>query len=282
MKYSSQSRKLWLKLYFAKLQGVYMSKRLENKSVILIGASKGIGKGIAQLFAQEGAQLLLVGRSEPLLLDLVDTLESQGYSAQYSLADISDELQIQRAVDMALKIYGRIDVLCQNAGIYPKARLEEMTTSQWDKVIGTNLTGTFYALKACLPAMKAQKKGKIVITSSISGPKVGLPGHSHYTASKAGILGLIRTAAIELAKYNITVNSVEPGNIITEGLIEGAQGNNYLSEMEQAIPMGRLGTPEDIAYAALFLATDESKFMTGQSLVVDGGQTLPESHYSEF
>jgi 3-oxoacyl-[acyl-carrier protein] reductase len=125
--------------------------------------------------------------------------------------------------------------------------------------------------------MRKQNYGRIVVTSSITGVRTGNPGLAHYAASKAGINGFIKTAAIELAPYNITINSVEPGNILTESL--NILGTDYIKAQERAIPLGYLGTPEDIGYAAAYLASDEARYVTGQSIVVDGGQTLPESHY---
>jgi 3-oxoacyl-[acyl-carrier protein] reductase len=170
---------------------------------------------------------------------------------------------------------GGIDVLCANAGMFPQAPLEDMTPEQWDEVLTTNLKGTFLAVKAALPHLKKSGEGRIVITSSITGPVTGFPGWSHYGASKAGQLGFLRTAAIELAKYGITINAVMPGNIITEGL-EGL-GEDYLRTMAASIPLKRLGRVEDIGYAALFLASKEAGYITGQTIVVDGGQILPES-----
>jgi 3-oxoacyl-[acyl-carrier protein] reductase len=187
---------------------------------------------------------------------------------------------MERMVKETFTQYGKIDILCHNAGIYPNVRLENMTLEEWQNVIDVNLTGTFLAVKGCIPLMKAQGGGKIVITSSISGPHTGLPGFSHYTASKGGVAGFIRTAAIELAKYKININAVEPGNIMTEGL--DANGTEYINNMIRAIPLGRLGTPEDIAHAILFLASKEASYITGQNLIIDGGQTLPESHFAEF
>jgi 3-oxoacyl-[acyl-carrier protein] reductase len=128
--------------------------------------------------------------------------------------------------------------------------------------------------------MKSHGGGKVVVISSISGPQTALPGFSHYTASKGGVDGFIRTAAVELAKYKININAVEPGNIITEGF--NAQSSEHINNMLRAIPLGRLGSPEDIAYSVLFLASKEADYITGQSLIVDGGQTLPESHFSEY
>lgn len=255
-------------------------KKFTNQVVIVTGASKGIGRGIATIFAGEGAKVVLVGRDEGQLLELQKEIESKGGEAIYVKADISLPDDVERVTKEALTRYGHIHVLCHNAGIYPHSRLEEMTLADWKNVIDVNLTGTFLMVKACLPAMKNQGKGKIVITSSISGPQTALPGYSHYTASKGGIAGFVRTAAVELAKYHININSIEPGNIMTEGLAE--TGEEHIQQMIRAIPWGRLGTPEDIAYAMLFLASKEADFITGQSLIVDGGQTLPESHFSPY
>jgi len=256
------------------------AKRFSDQVVIVTGASKGIGRCIATLFAQEGANVVLVGRDE-VQLNVVqnDIIEKRGRAICVK-ADVSNPADMNGMVDAALSKYGRIDVLCHNAGIFPEARLENMTLAEWREVIDVNLTGTFLAVKACIPAMKAQGRGKIVITSSISGPQTAWPGHSHYTASKAGIAGFVRTAAVELAKYKINVNAVEPGNIMTEGL-EGTGAEN-IANMTRAIPWGRLGTPEDVAYGILFLSSNESDYITGQSLIIDGGQTLPESHFADY
>ena len=142
-------------------------------------------------------------------------------------------------------------------------------------MIGTNLRGTFLSVRACVPPMKQQGKGRIILTSSITGPITGYPGWSHYGASKAGQLGFMRTAAIELAPSHITINAVMPGNIATEGLED--LGHEYTAKMESSIPMRRLGTVNDIANAVLFFASDEAAYITGQTLVIDGGQVLPES-----
>lgn len=256
------------------------NKRFSNQVVLVTGASRGIGRGIAHLFAEEGAKVVLVGRDEAQLKTVKDAIQASEGNAIFVKADVSSSKDMERMVDEALSQYGKIDVLCHNAGIYPHARLENMTLEEWQTVIDVNLTGTFLAVKACIPAMKAQGHGKIVITSSISGPQTALPGYSHYTASKGGIAGFIRTAAVELAKYKINVNAVEPGNIMTEGL--DATGSEHINNMIRAIPLGRLGTPEDVAHAILFLSSKEAGYITGQNLTIDGGQTLPESHFSEY
>lgn len=254
------------------------AKKFANKVVLITGASKGIGRGIAELFAEQGAKLVLVGREEQSLNVAANQICAKGAKAIAMPADVSIEVDMERMAREAVAHFGAIDVLCHNAGIYPQAFLETMSLDEWQKVIDVNLTGTFLAVKACLPIMKMQKKGKIVITSSISGPLTALPGYSHYTASKAGIAGFVKTAAVELAKYRICINSVEPGNIMTEGLQD--LGDEHINNMIRAIPLGCLGTPRDIAHAMSFLASDESNFITGQSIIVDGGQSLPESHFS--
>ena len=166
---------------------------------------------------------------------------------------------------------GGVDVLCANAGIFPDARLEDLTEDDLDQVFGVNLKGTFLSVQACLPALTASGHGRVILTSSIT----GFPGWTHYGASKAGQLGFMRTAAIELAPSGITVNAVLPGNVVTEGL--ASMGEDYAAGMTAAIPMRRLGTVDEIGYAALFLATEEAAYITGQTIVVDGGQVLPES-----
>lgn len=256
------------------------NKRFSNQVVIVTGASRGIGRGIAHFFAEEGAKVVLVGRDEAQLKAVKASIQDNKGNSIVLKADVRNPQDMERMVNETLRQYGKIDVLCHNAGIYPHARLENMTLEEWQTVIDVNLTGTFLAVKACIPAMKAQKHGKIVITSSISGPQTALPGYSHYTASKAGVAGFIRTAAVELAKYNINVNAVEPGTIMTDSL--DATGSERVNNMLRAIPLGRLGTPEDVAHAILFLSSKEASYITGQNLIIDGGQTLPESHFDEF
>jgi len=176
---------------------------------------------------------------------------------------------------IAIERLGGIDVLCANAGVFPDSRLADMTEQILDQVLGTNLKGTVLSVQACLPALARSGRGRVILTSSITGPITGYPGWTHYGASKAGQLGFMRTAAIELAPSRITVNAVLPGNIITEGLAE--LGEDYADKMAASIPLRRLGSVDDIGYAALFLASEEAGYITGQTIVVDGGQVLPET-----
>lgn len=156
-----------------------------------------------------------------------------------------------------------------------------MSQETWKKILQSNLDSTFYAVKAVLPYMKKEKYGRIIFISSISGPRVGLPGASNYTASKAGMNGFMKSIAIELAKYNINVNAIEPGNITTPEL-EKACSKQEIASRIKAIPMGRLGAGIEVAQSCLFLASGESSYITGQSIIVDGGQTLPETHYGDY
>lgn len=249
---------------------------LTGRSVIVTGGSKGIGKGIARVFARAGADVLLAARHEASLASAAAELaEETGGRIETVGADVSVVADCRRIAETALEHFGRIDVLCANAGVFPEKPLAEMTEQDVDTVFDCNVKGTMFMVQACLPALESSGHGRVVITSSITGPVTGFPGWSHYGASKAAQLGFLRTAAIELAPRGITVNAVLPGNIATEGLAD--MGEDYRRGMEAAIPQRRLGEVEDIGYAALFFATDEAGYITGQAMVVDGGQILPES-----
>ncbi|CAI9410303.1 3-oxoacyl-[acyl-carrier-protein] reductase FabG [Pleomorphomonas sp. T1.2MG-36] len=249
-----------------------MLQSLHGRTVIVTGGSRGIGKGIALRFGEAGLNVLVVSRSES---DASAVARTIGPNASGFSADVSTPEGCTAMAKAALDRYGAINVLCANAGIFPAAKLSDMTPADFDHVISTNLRSTFLSVSAVLPAMTAAGSGRIVLTSSITGPVTGYPGWSHYGASKAGQLGFMRTAAIELAPKGITVNAVLPGNIFTEGL-EG-MGPDYIAKMEASIPLKRLGTVADIANAALFFASEEAAYITGQTITVDGGQILPES-----
>jgi 3-oxoacyl-[acyl-carrier protein] reductase len=223
---------------------------LNGRTVLVTGGTKGIGKGIARVFANAGANVVLGARGE-------------------------EAADCERMAAETVERHGGIDVLCANAGVFPDAKLEDMTEQDIDAIFATNVKGTMLAVKACMPALERSGHGRIVLTSSITGPITGYPGWCHYGATKAAQLGFLRTAAIELAPKGITINAVMPGNIETEGLDQ--LGPEYREKMESSIPQRKLGKVEDIGYAALFLATDEAGYITGQTIVVDGGQVLPES-----
>jgi 3-oxoacyl-[acyl-carrier protein] reductase len=256
--------------------GIDMLKSLEGRSVIVTGASKGIGKGIARVFASKGARVLITARDLAQAETAAADIRANGGIASAVAADVSTVEGNTVMAEAAIARHGGIDILCCNAGVFPEAKLAGMSVADWNQVMDINLKGTFLSVHACLPGLKARGKGRIVLTSSITGPITGSPGWSHYGASKAGQLGFMRSAALELAPFNITVNAVLPGNILTEGV--AGLGAEYIARMKSAIPAGRLGSVEDVAYAVLFLASEEAAYISGQTIVVDGGQVLPESH----
>lgn len=249
-----------------------MAHSVSGRSVLVTGGSKGIGKGIARVFAQAGAKVTIVARH---LEQAQKIAQEIGHDTIGLSGDVTDAASLEMACAEVATQFGGIDIVCANAGIFPQAKLEDMTEELWDEVSDTNLKGTFLTIKAALPYLKKSNQGRIVITSSITGPVTGFPGWTHYGASKAGQLGFMRTACIELAKYGITVNAVMPGNILTEGMI--AMGEAYIKSMEASVPLRRLGTVDDIGHAALFFASKEAAYVTGQTIVVDGGQIVPES-----
>ena len=252
-----------------------MTGRVEGKVAIVIGAARGIGAAIAERLVEEGARVVI---ADTLAEDGEATARrlGAGGEATFVATDVSRKDSVDALVQGTLARYGRVDILVQNAGIYPYTMLPEIAVEEWDAVLGVNLRGCFLAIQACIPAMRAQKYGRIVLTSSITGPRVSSPGHGHYSASKAGVNGLIRAAAIELAPDGITVNGVEPGNILTEGM-QAERAPEFIAAMERSVPLGRLGTPRDVAHAVLFLASDEAAYVTGTTIIVDGGQILPEA-----
>jgi len=247
-----------------------MTGRLKGKAALIVGAARGIGKGIALRFGEEGASLVLADSESDAGQASADEL-----GVPFIRTDISNLADAEAAVQLALDRYGRLDVIVQNAGIYPWQLIENTSPEDWDRVMAVNLRGSFNAARAALVPMKAQHYGRMLFTSSITGPHVTSPGHGHYSATKAGINGFIRSAALEFSGYGITVNGVEPGNILTEAIQE-QRGAAFIKSMEDAIPLGRLGSPRDVANAFLFLASDDASYITGTTIVVDGGQLLPE------
>ena len=219
--------------------------------------------------------MLLVSRDASAGEKASAELRAGGARAAFRAGDITDLASMQNAAGEAIRRYGKLDILCANAGIFPAAALTDLSGDQWDEVFNVNVKGTLFSVQACLPFLRKSDAGRIVVTSSITGPITGFPGWSHYGASKAAQLGFIRTAAIELSQDGITINAVLPGNIETEGLKE--LGESYRQQMISSIPLKRLGTPDDVGFAVAFFASPEAGFITGQTLVVDGGQVLPES-----
>lgn len=253
-------------------EDVGLTDLLSEQVAIVIGAGRGIGAGIAEVFAAAGARLVIADQDGGNAKAVAARLGGQHIAMA---ADVRRKEDCDELVRAALEMFGQVDVLVQNAGVFPWTMIEDTSVEEWDDVLAVNLRGCFVAAKACLGPMRDRRRGRMIFTSSITGPRVTSPGHGHYSASKAGINGFIRSAALEFAGYGITVNGVEPGNILTEGM-KAHRSEAFIEAMAASVPMGRLGEPRDIAHACLFLASDLASYITGTTIVVDGGQVLPE------
>ena len=243
---------------------------LAGEVALVTGGAKGIGKGIAKALKQARAKVLIGDIDKEKGKETASELDGEFY-----YLDVTDRDQVQYIVQSIYEKYGKLSILCSNAGIFPQVSIENMTEEDWDKVQNINAKGTFFVAQAALKYMKKQSYGRVILTSSITGPITGFSGWAHYGASKSAQLGFMRSAALEYAKYGITVNAIQPGNILTDGLIEA--GEEYMKKMKEIIPVYTLGKPEDIGYTAVFLASREAGFITGQTIIVDGGQVLPET-----
>lgn len=246
-----------------------MTSLLAGRTALVTGGSKGIGLGIAQVLASHGARVAVTGRTDSALADA----SSQGFLTL--TLDVRDRSQCAAAVDAVVAEFGELTILCSNAGIYPQATIAEMTEKDVHDIFSINVAGTINMVQAAQQALADTGRGRVVVTSSITGNYTGFPAWSHYGATKAAQMGFVRSAALELAEDKTTINAVLPGNVITPGL--EAMGEAYLKQMAAAVPLGYLGEPKDIGEAVAFLASDGARYITGQSIVVDGGQILPES-----
>lgn len=200
------------------------------------------------------------------------SLDRGGVNAAALAVDVTNRDDLTALVAATLERWGRIDILAANAGIYPHISFAELDPDQFDELMAINVRGAVFAAQACSVSMRDRRYGRIVLTSSITGPITGQPGYAHYGASKAAMLGFMRSAAVELANAGITVNAVLPGNIVTPGF--GDLGEEHQRAMLAAIPLGVLGEPDDVGWTVRFLASPEARYITGQTLVVDGGMTL--------
>jgi len=244
--------------------------RLQGKVAIITGAARGIGRETALLFAAEGAKVVICD-----LLDegeeVAEEIRSRGGEAIFYKLDVTDRDAVKRMVDAVVERYGRIDILVNNAGITRDAQFLKMTEEDWDKVIAVNLKGVFNVTQAVAPVMVAQGKGKIVNAASVVA-LYGNFGQTNYVASKAGVIGMTKVWARELGRKGINVNAVAPGFIQTE--MTAKVPEKVLQMVRERTPLGRLGTPRDVAYAYLFLASEESDYVNGAVLSVDGGLVI--------
>jgi NAD(P)-dependent dehydrogenase (short-subunit alcohol dehydrogenase family) len=244
---------------------------LTGKTAIVTGASRGIGEAIAKGFAKAGADLILVSRNREALEKVAREIGGVGRKAHPIVADIGVPEDIQRAVDAVLKIFPRIDVLVNNAGISPVLkRADQLVLKEWEEILRVNLTGTFLFCQAVGKVMIQQGGGKMINMVSV-GAVVGFPRQVGYCATKGGILQLTKVLALDWARFNVQVNAIGPSYLETE-LTQGMRGSKVISEnLLQRTPMGRFGKPEEVVGAALYLASDASSYVTGQTLFVDGG-----------
>ncbi len=248
------------------------SGRLQDKVAIVTGASKGIGREIALLFAKEGAKLVITARNQALLQSLSDEIKALGSSEPLvSILDVKDSEKVEEMVDKTLDKYGRVDILVNNAGLTRDGLMLRMSDADWDEVLDTNLKGTFICMRSVAKPMMRQRAGRIINMASVIG-LIGNAGQANYAASKAGIIALTKSAAKELGSRNILINAIAPGFIDTE--MTQALSEEIKKTILKSIPVGFLGKPEDIARTALFLASEESRFITGQVITVDGGMVM--------
>ncbi len=250
-------------------------KPLDGQAAVVTGAASGVGRGIAQVLASEGAQVAIADVNAAGAENVASALRSEGHEAIAVAVDVTDRASTDAMAATVVEAFGGVDILAANAGIYPMVRVPDMTDGDWDRVMGINVKGALHAIQSCLPEMLAKGAGRIVLTSSVTGPITGYPGFAHYGASKAALLGMMRSIALELARSGVTINAVLPGNVRTEGLDD--LGEEHKRKMLAAIPMGKFAEPTDVGWAVRFLASPEAGYITGQTLVIDGGQVLPES-----
>jgi 3-oxoacyl-[acyl-carrier protein] reductase len=252
--------------------------QLTGRVALVTGARPGIGGAIAHALGTAGAEVVLANRTASAAEEVAHELEALGIRTHVIPFSVHRD-GIREMIDLALSATGgRLDVVCHNAGGCKWLGLESLDEQVMEDTLALNLTSGFWLLQAALPALRNSEAGRFVVTSSITGPRVAMAGASHYAAAKAGVNGFIKAAALELAGSGITVNGVEPGLVAKD---RGRMSQpEVLDRLTRYIPLGRPGRPEDIASAVLFLASSEAGWITGQTIVIDGGTTLPESGYA--
>lgn len=251
-------------------------KRLETKKSIITGSARGIGKAIARKFLQEGAHVFLVDNQEERLMQTKEELASLGGEVYAYVADVSQKAQVQSLMEAIMKTWGEIDVLVNNAGIAIVENFLNLTEENWDRTLAVNLKSMFLVSQLVAKEMIQKGRGGAIVNMASTNGLVGEAGLAHYNASKAGVVLLTKTLAIELAPHNIRVNCVCPGFIKTELAGEAGFDEAFIAEYVKKIPLNRHGKPEEVANVFAFLASDEASFMTGASVVIDGGQIIRE------
>jgi len=244
---------------------------LENKVAVVTGASKGIGKAMAKLFAKAGAHVVCISRKADALKAVVDSIKTEGGFASYNAFDVSSLNEFEKNINSIINKYNSIDILVNNAGVTRDKLIMRMNEEDWNHVININLKGAFNGIKSVSRIMMKQRSGKIINISSVVG-LTGNAGQANYAASKAGLIGLSKATAKEFSSRGINVNCIAPGYIKTD-MTEKITDKN-LENINTKIPLGHIGSPNDVANTALFLASDEAGYITGQTIVVDGGMVI--------
>ena len=239
-----------------------------DRVVFVTGASRGIGRAIALVFARVGAKVALVSRTVEQLKEVADEVNELGGKALVLPTDVAVASEVDRAVEHVVDKWGRLDVLINNAGLIDFGPLDQIEPAEWDRVIGANLTGAYLCSRAAAAVMERQQDGRIVNITSVSAQTGGVSGGVHYTASKGGLAAMTKTLARDLAPHGITVNAISPGQIDADPELLSPDQRKEVTAM---IPLGRLGEPEEIAYAALFLASPMADYITGTTIDVNGG-----------
>lgn len=252
-----------------------MTFSLKNHTVLVTGSGQGIGRAIAQVFANAGANIMLVTRTTKTGEETKLLIEQAGGKAALLTIDLQDRNAANLAVQAAITNFSGLDIIIHNAALFPMQRLAELTDQTLESTLAVNLKTCFWLTQAALPFLQKTANPRVIITSSVTGPHTAIAGLAHYAASKAGVNGFIKAAALELAPYGITVNGVEPGLIATPAMANLGDTDS-ITQMANHIPLKRLGNPEDIANTMLFLASKEANYITGQTITVDGGALLPE------
>ena len=246
-----------------------------GKTVLVTGGAQGIGRAIVEAFALRGARVMIADLRLAQAQALTAQLKEQACQVEAVDIDLADATAVSRLVHGLERDWERLDILIHNAGYFPLTPFAEITPAILERTLAVNLSALFWLTQAALPMFQRQGGGCVLVTSSVTGPRVAYPGLSHYAASKAGVNGFIRNSALELAGNKVRVNGVEPGMIATPAMDNLGDGQ-VNDDIASRVPLGRLGKPEDIAGAMLFLASDLAAYITGQTIVVDGGSTLPE------